>query len=762
VPTVAGTDRVNAISVVNPGARYTSAPAVTIVGGSQTSAVAIAHLTPTSINTIKVDSAGTYNSSPTVTLTGGGVANGSQQAVAVLKPVGLSGIQVASSQNYLVPPTLTISKAAGDTASGGGTAVAYLATSVASVTVTNAGTCTTANTNPDVAYFSITFTGGSTAPVTVPIAFAHARFNGSSVSLRSVDLLTNGSGYQTVPTATVVLNGGISCSVQPTVNVSLTPGPIATIAITNPGVYSLTPVVTDGTVSDSFTPLLRTTQIASVNLVGTTVNTFTDAPTVIFSTGNAIATAVLNETTVSNIQVLDTGSGYISTISILIDPPAADPTCAVVSDCATARVSAGTGLLGLKVLDPGAGYTTDPTVTISGGGAATITSVARRGSGQLTSIIVTNPGTGYLKAPTVNIFYPVENVTDSTSGIASLATQTAIMNYQPKGIHELFELDYGRMDAVMSSEVPITNFTNQTTIPWTSIDPPTEIVDTNAFDFDINGGLSGNQIDTLPDGTQIWRYTHNGVDTHFIHFHMFNVQVVARLGWDGVNQPLAAYDIGWRDTIQFDPLTIMFIAIKPIVPIVPWQLPNSIRPLSPSDPLGQVAPMMSGFDPSGAAVANQTNVLTNFGWEYMVHCHLLGHEENDMMRTMAVGLDIAAPTALSAVLTGGKVRVTWKDNSINETGFRLQRYDVATASWIYVGSAANHAASTWNVLTQSVNDPGLTTGDTTGYITDPTTLAPGTYMYRVIAIDLIGTPNQGSFQTVESKSDPSNIVYVTI
>ena len=27
------------------------------------------------------------------------------------------------------------------------------------------------------------------------------------------------------------------------------------------------------------------------------------------------------------------------------------------------------------------------------------------------------------------------------------------------------------------------------------------------------------------DGTQIWKITHNGVDTHAIHFHLFNVQI---------------------------------------------------------------------------------------------------------------------------------------------------------------------------------------------------------------------------------------------
>ena len=37
--------------------------------------------------------------------------------------------------------------------------------------------------------------------------------------------------------------------------------------------------------------------------------------------------------------------------------------------------------------------------------------------------------------------------------------------------------------------------------------------------------------------TQIWKITHNGVDTHAIHFHLFNVQLLNRVGWDGAIRP---------------------------------------------------------------------------------------------------------------------------------------------------------------------------------------------------------------------------------
>ena len=42
------------------------------------------------------------------------------------------------------------------------------------------------------------------------------------------------------------------------------------------------------------------------------------------------------------------------------------------------------------------------------------------------------------------------------------------------------------------------------------------------------------------DGTQIWKITHNGVDTHPIHFHLFDVQVLNRVTWDNIIIPTEA------------------------------------------------------------------------------------------------------------------------------------------------------------------------------------------------------------------------------
>jgi len=82
-----------------------------------------------------------------------------------------------------------------------------------------------------------------------------------------------------------------------------------------------------------------------------------------------------------------------------------------------------------------------------------------------------------------------------------------------------------------------------------------------------------------------------------------------------------------------NPLEDVIVAIKPIVPTLPWQIPNSIRPLDVTMPLGTSMPNeFTNVDPTGQP-ATVLNSLVNFGWEYVWHCHLLGHEENDMMRS---------------------------------------------------------------------------------------------------------------------------------
>ena len=69
---------------------------------------------------------------------------------------------------------------------------------------------------------------------------------------------------------------------------------------------------------------------------------------------------------------------------------------------------------------------------------------------------------------------------------------------------------------------------------------------------------------------------------------------------------------------------------------MPFELPNAIRPLNPMMPLGSTA-MFNNVDPQGNPTNPIVNQLVNFGWEYVYHCHILSHEEMDMMRPVIGG-----------------------------------------------------------------------------------------------------------------------------
>ena len=285
---------------------------------------------------------------------------------------------------------------------------------------------------------------------------------------------------------------------------------------------------------------------------------------------------------------------------------------------------------------------------------------------------------------------------------------------QPKAIQELFELDYGRMNATLGVELPFTNGNNQTTIPYGYIDPATELLDDS-----VTVAVPG-----TGDGTQIWKITHNGVDTHAIHFHLFNVQVINRVGWDGAIRPPDANELGWKETVRMNPLEDIIVAMRPTAPQLPFGIPDSQRRLSPIH--APDAPIDS-FDPLTGNPITVPNAMFNFGWEYVWHCHLLGHEENDMMRPMVFNVRRALPAAPVLSATGvGPVNLAWTDgtpvaapttlgNPANEIGFRIERAP---------GTAGGAFAAVAQALANS-----------TAY-TDP--VPGGVYRYRVFAFNAAG------------------------
>ncbi|MDP1833002.1 MAG: multicopper oxidase domain-containing protein [Geothrix sp.] len=123
--------------------------------------------------------------------------------------------------------------------------------------------------------------------------------------------------------------------------------------------------------------------------------------------------------------------------------------------------------------------------------------------------------------------------------------------------------------------------------------------------------------------TEVWQIANLTADTHPIHFHLANAQILSRRGFDFVayaNTPVGtpaipiyypnmpargpeATELGWKETIKMHPGEVTTVIMKFDLPQVPFTVPVSPR---------------------------------TGGHEFVWHCHILEHEEHDMMRTLVV------------------------------------------------------------------------------------------------------------------------------
>ncbi len=313
----------------------------------------------------------------------------------------------------------------------------------------------------------------------------------------------------------------------------------------------------------------------------------------------------------------------------------------------------------------------------------------------------------------------------------SLEDSTVVMPLGPKAIQdetsEVWDYEYGRMSGKIGVEMPFTNATNANFVLYGYSDPVVEYLQDSMTPLSPIGA----------DGTQIWKITHNGVDTHPIHFHLFDVQLINRVGWDNAIRPPDDNELGWKDTVRISPLEDTIVALKPVAPKMNFGIPDSVRLLNPTLPEGSsmgfsnIDPLTGQNYPVGSEI---TNVPTNFGWEYVWHCHILSHEEMDMMRPMSLAVARSEPETpvLSSPSNeadlGGTIVLNWTDgtpagdpasvgNPANEVGFRIERATVSQAG----------VESTYTVLATVM-------ANQTTY-QDTTTVAGRAYRYYVYAFN---------------------------
>jgi uncharacterized repeat protein (TIGR02543 family) len=319
------------------------------------------------------------------------------------------------------------------------------------------------------------------------------------------------------------------------------------------------------------------------------------------------------------------------------------------------------------------------------------------------------------------------------------SSTTMKVGTKPKAIQELWD-NYGRMNATLGVELPFTNNVIQTTIPLGYNDPVTE---------------------TINDGEiQIWKITHNGVDTHPVHFHLTDVQVINRVGWDGAIRPPDLNEVGWKETVRMKPLEDIFVALRPKLPSLPFDLPTSQRLHDPTEPPGATLVMTSpvnGNPVTGAAALNQ---LEDFGHEFVWHCHILGHEENDFMRPIVFTVPTTAPAAPilqdPPTVVLNTVILTWTDpNSIAPnipSSFLVQRSLGGAGVFDTIATVANLVVPNTNTYTYTDTDSLL--------------LAGTTYDYRIVPVNSVNsaTPlaNPAIFSNTVSALMPAALVTVEI
>jgi len=121
--------------------------------------------------------------------------------------------------------------------------------------------------------------------------------------------------------------------------------------------------------------------------------------------------------------------------------------------------------------------------------------------------------------------------------------------------------------------------------------------------------------------TEVWRIFNTTADTHPIHFHLQTCQVVSRQPFkllNGIFTPVGAprgpepNELGWKETVKMNPGEVTSVIFRWDMVPVPFNVPPSTRTMG-----------------IGNTVIPQAN-------EFVWHCHILEHEEHDMMRPLVI------------------------------------------------------------------------------------------------------------------------------
>lgn len=266
-----------------------------------------------------------------------------------------------------------------------------------------------------------TTSGGSVVDITGVGAGTDHGFTGETATLtlsktdgelESITIVEPGFGYASGLSPLSVSFSGVEQSSGSGVS------PVATIALDSDGRLdkdNISITNSGGGWSSLFATVpanANASSIASIKLTGFADKQYTTAPSIIFPAptakdpdGNllstnvtAIATFTLEATSIDYIEVTAGGSGYTS-----------DPTVTITGNAtATAIVESGK-VTKIRLINSGSGYTTNPTITLSGGGGTGATAFAHLVPSEISTTSISNAGLGYVDDPIIKLGSAVHN-----------------------------------------------------------------------------------------------------------------------------------------------------------------------------------------------------------------------------------------------------------------------------------------------------------------------------------------------------------------
>jgi spore coat protein A, manganese oxidase len=144
---------------------------------------------------------------------------------------------------------------------------------------------------------------------------------------------------------------------------------------------------------------------------------------------------------------------------------------------------------------------------------------------------------------------------------------------------------------------------------------------------------------------QVWNIYNLTADTHPMHFHLFNVMVLRRqrIRLDASGKPVFIgrglapdpNETGWKETVRMNPDECTTIAVLVENPFELPAQPSGVK----GDPVTRTFSWRKtdGTIVTSSPVPSSPRLSTRFGIsadEYVWHCHILEHEEHDMMHSL--------------------------------------------------------------------------------------------------------------------------------